>query len=497
MIDLIKVRLYQFVVSCYKTKILEIYTVLWLAYIGVTLWSIVNIIFNGSRATKMISWSLSVIILPFLGPLLYYLFGINRRKFKLFKLKQTEKRKLYSETYKELKGGEQSVHEFEDYKHAKLASLIRKNSYFAPYEGNEITLLNSGEEAFGAIFNAIKEAKEFIHLQYYILEDGMLLDTFFELFQEKVKEGVEIRMLYDSLGSNSMRGKMVKRFKKIGVKAYSTMPIRFGNLLFTLNYRNHRKIIIIDGKIGFTGGFNVSDKYMKPISDLGIWQDLHLKLQGPVVNSLQRVFVKDYHFAGKEELLLQDKYFPKIAPSGDTIAQIISSGPDSKYPAIMQQYLAMINIAKKSICIANPYFIPGEPVLEAIRIAALSGIKVTLLTPKISDSLLAQYSMFSTFESLLEVGVNIYLRPDFSHSKVIVIDGEIVSVGSGNFDYRSFEHNFETNAILYDAEKASEIEELFLGHCNDKIKLDLESFKNRSPLSKFLEGLAKFFSPLL
>ena len=472
-------------------------TIFWLAYLSVTLWSIVNIIFNGSRATKMISWSFSVIILPFIGPLLYYLFGINRRKFKLFKLKQTEKRRLYSETYKELKGGEQSVHRFNDYKEDKLASLIRKNSYFAPYEGNDITLLNSGEEAFGAIFKAIEEAKEFIHLQYYILEEGMLLDKFYELFQKKVKEGVEIRMLYDSLGSNSMRGKVVKRFKDIGVKAFPTMPIRFGNLLFTLNYRNHRKIIIVDGKIGFTGGFNVSDKYMKPISDLGTWQDLHLRIQGPLVNSLQRIFVKDYHFAGKEELLLQDKYFPKIAPSGETVAQIISSGPDSKYPAIMQQYLAMINIATKSICIANPYFIPGEPVLEAIRIAALSGVNVTLLTPKKSDSLLAQYSMFSTFDSLLEVGANIYLRPDFSHSKVIVIDSEIASVGSGNFDYRSFEHNFETNAILYDEDKAKQIEELFLRHCTDDVKLELEAFRKRSPFSKFLEGLAKFFSPLL
>ncbi|WP_282178705.1 cardiolipin synthase [Maribacter stanieri] len=472
-------------------------TILWLAYIAVTLWSIVNIIFNGSKATKMISWSLSVIIFPFLGPLLYYLFGINRRKFKLFKLKQTEKRRLYSETYKELEGGEQSVHHFDDYKREKLASLIRKNSYFAPYEGNDIKLLNSGEEAFGAIFKAIEEAKEFIHLQYYILEDGMLLDRFYELFKKKVKEGVEIRMLYDSFGSNSMRGKRVKRFKDIGVKAFSTMPIRFGNLLFTLNYRNHRKILIIDGKIGFTGGFNVSDKYMKPVSELGIWQDLHLRIQGPAVNSLQRVFVKDYHFAGKEELLLQDKYFPKVEPTGKTVTQIISSGPDSRYPAIMQQYLAMINIAESSICIANPYFIPGEPVLEAIRIAALSGVKVTLLTPKISDSLLAQYSMFSTFEALLEVGANIYLRPDFSHSKVIIIDGEIVSVGSGNFDYRSFEHNFETNAIVYDDEKASEIEKLFTNHCTEDVKVDLEEFKNRSPFSKFLEGLAKFFSPLL
>ena len=472
-------------------------TFFWLAYLTVTLWSIVNIIFNGSQATKMISWSLTVIILPFLGPLLYFLFGINRRKFKLFKLKQTEKRRLYSETYKELKGGEQSVHDFEDYKHDKLASLIRKNSYFAPYEGNKITLLNDGEEAFNAIFKAIDEAKDFVHLQYYILEEGKLLDRFYELFKEKVKQGVEIRLLYDSLGSNSLRGKVVKRFKKIGVKAYASMPIRFGNLLFTLNYRNHRKIVIIDGKIGFTGGFNVTDKYIEPISELGVWQDLHVKLEGPVVNSLQRVFVKDYHFAGEEELLLQEKYFPKIEPVGNTIAQVISSGPDSRYPAIMQQYLAMINIARKSICIANPYFIPGAPVLEALRIAALSGVTVTLLTPRELDSYLAKYSMFSTFENLLQVGAHIYLRPDFSHSKVIIIDGEIASVGSGNFDYRSFEHNFETNAILYDNVIAKEIEGLFNGHCKEENKLELEEFKKRSPFTKFLEGLAKFFSPLL
>ncbi|MDC6389042.1 cardiolipin synthase [Maribacter sp. PR1] len=472
-------------------------TILWIAYLTVTLWSIVNIIFYGKRSTKMISWSLAIIILPFLGPILYYLFGINRRKFKLFRLKQTEKRKLYSETYKELKGGEKSVHEFEDYKHNKIATLIRENSYFAPYENNKIELLNDGEEAFGAIFDAIEKAEKFIHLQYYILEKGDLLDRFYELFEKKIKEGVEIRMLYDALGSHSIRGKVVKRFKELGVHVFSSMPIEFGNLLFTLNYRNHRKIVVIDGKVGFTGGFNVSDKYIKSISELGLWQDLHVKLQGPVVNSLQRVFIKDYHFSSDEDLLLEDKYFPKIDAFGDSIAQVVSSGPDSKYPAIMQQYLAMISAAKKSICIANPYFIPGLPVLEALQIAALSGIEVNLLTPKNSDSLLAKYSMFSGFEGLLNVGANIYLRPDFSHSKVIVIDGEIASVGSGNFDYRSFEHNFETNVLIYDKEIAKKVEELFFGHCNNNIQLELVAFKKRSIFFKFMEGLAKFFSPLL
>ena len=472
-------------------------SVFWIAYAVVTLWSIINIIFYGSRATKMISWSLTVIIMPFLGPILYYLFGINRRKFKLFKLKQDEKRKLYSETYKELKGGEQSVHEFTDYKHNKIASLIRSNSYFAPYEGNKITLLNDGDEAFNSIFKAIEAAQKFIHLQYFILEQGDLLDRLYELFAKKIKEGVEIRMLYDSLGSHALGGKVVKRFKKIGVQAYPSLPIRFGNLLFTLNYRNHRKIMVIDGNVGFTGGFNVSDKYIKPISDLGLWQDMHLKIEGPAVNSLQRIFVKDYHFASNEDLLLQDRYFPKVNAVGTSIAQVVSSGPDSKYPAIMQQYLTMINTAEKSICIANPYFIPGQPVLEALRIAALSGIEVNLLTPKKSDSLLAKYSMFSSFESLLNVGANIYLRPDFSHSKVIVIDGEIASVGSGNFDYRSFEHNFETNMLIYDQQIVQTIDELFRDHCKKNVRLELAKFKNRSIFIKFMEGLAKFFSPLL
>jgi len=275
------------------------------------------------------------------------------------------------------------------------------------------------------------------------------------------------------------------------------MPFKFGNLLFTLNYRNHRKIVVVDGKIGFTGGFNVSDKYIKSVSELGLWQDLHLRLEGPIVNSLQRVFVKDFHFASDKELLLQDTYFPKIAANGNSTAHVISSGPDSKYPAIMQQYLAMINVAKDCICIANPYFIPGAPVLEALRIAALSGIEVNLLIPKKSDSLIAKYSMFSSFEPLLEAGVKIYLRPDFSHSKVIIVDGDFASVGSGNFDYRSFEHNFETNILLYDATIVEDINQLFRSHCNKDIRLELVAYKNRPIIDKFMEGLSKFFSPLL
>ncbi len=472
-------------------------TLLLICYFAITGWALASIIFHGSRPTKSISWVLAVLALPFAGPLLYYLFGVNRRKFKLFKLKQTQKRKLYDRRSQEFYNREEFLEEFDSKQSKKLSKLIYKNSFMSAYSGNQIEVLSEGRRTFDSIFKAIDSAEKFIHLQYYIIEKGELVDELYELLKKKINEGVEVRMIYDSFGSSQFRGKVIKRFKNIGVKAHSIMPLRFGNLLFTLNYRNHRKIVIVDGHTGFTGGVNFSDKYIKNTDDLGIWNDFHLKIQGPVVNSLHRIFIKDYHFSGEENLLLQKKYLPDIASHGDDIVQIVASGPDSQHPAVMQQYLAMIHSAEHSIYIENPYFIPGIAILEALKIAAMSGVNVSLLVPKKSDSILARLSMFSQFEQLLAVGVAIYLRPNFSHAKVIVIDDHIASVGSGNFDYRSFEHNFEANALLYDQKLAKEIVTQFKEHCVDKVRLDYETFKNRGRLQKFLEGLARFFSPLL
>ncbi|QCX01959.1 cardiolipin synthase [Aggregatimonas sangjinii] len=469
-------------------------TALLILYIIITLWAIASIVFHGSRPTKSISWVLTAIVFPFAGPLLYYLFGVNRRKFKIFRLKHSERRKLFDIPEEE----QESLRNFDLRKKAKLARLVKNNSLMSAYEGNKITLLNDGEKTFQSIFEAIKKAENYIHMQYYIIEKGELTDTFYTLFKQKTEEGVQVRLIYDSLGSSGLRGKTIKRFRDIGVDTHSILPLRFGNTLYRLNYRNHRKILIIDGHTGFTGGVNVSDKYIRPISNLGIWKDFHVKLEGPVVNSLHRIFLQDYHTSSeKKDLLDTSKYLTKIPTKGEMTAQIVSSGPDSKQPAIMQQYIAMINLAENRICIANPYFIPGLPVLEALKIAALSGVEVSLLVPKKSDSLMAKYSMASCFRELLAVGVKIYTRHDFSHSKVIVIDQEIASVGSGNFDYRSFEHNFETNALLYDTELATKITEEFDAHCTDDICLDYETFKKRPVWIKFLEGLAKFFSPLL
>ncbi|MDN3667418.1 cardiolipin synthase [Algibacter miyuki] len=461
-----------------------------------SLWAIYNVIMYGSRPTKSLSWLFTIIVFPFAGALLYYLFGINRRKFKFFRLKKSEIKDLYN-LDNEDKLHEELECDFSSTQSKKLSKLIFNGTNLYASEGNKVAVLNNGEETFNAIFKAISEAEKFIHVQYYLFGKGELQDKFYELFKRKEKEGVEIRMIYDSFGSSSFSGRLKKRFREIGVKAYPMMPIRFGNLLFTLNYRNHRKIIIVDGKVGFIGGTNVSDNYIKPISDLGVWKDLHLQLEGPAVNSLQRIFVKDYHFASKKELLLDAKYLPAQKVQGTSPVQIVTSGPDSNQPVIMQQYIAMINLAETSIFIANPYLIPGRAVLQALIIAAQSGIEVNLLVPKEGDSTLVTYSMFSNFEEFLSVGINIFLRDCFSHSKVIIIDGKIASVGSGNFDYRSFEHNFESNAVIYDKKITAEILEEFKLECADATKLSYETFKNRPKSQKFLEGLVKFFSPLL
>ncbi|SEL95629.1 cardiolipin synthase [Aquimarina amphilecti] len=466
-------------------------------YCILTALSIVHIILYGSRPTKSLSWLLVVLIFPILGILLYVIFGINRRRFKFFKLKQTIRRRLYDENFKEHLVKKQQI-DFNDESRIKLSKLMRNSSNFSTLPGNEVRVLQNGKETFDTIFKELEKAEKFIHLQYYIFEEGELVNRLYKLVKNKLNNNVEVRILYDAIGSYSLRKKIIKKFKDIGAKVYPIMPLNYGSFLFTLNYRNHRKIIIIDGKIGFTGGVNISDKYIKPNSELGIWDDTHLYLNGPAVDHLHRVFIKDYYFASNQELLLTDKYLPEIKNQGNVAVQIIAGGPDSDHPSIMQQYITMINLAKKYIYISNPYFIPNSAMLEALRIAALSGVSIKLLVPKKSDSWLAKYSMLSFFEELLFLGIEVYQQNnDFLHSKVIIMDGDIASVGSGNFDHRSFEHNFETNALIYDRKISQNICDDFISDCNKSILLNFEDYKRRSLKRKLSEGIARFFSPLL
>ncbi|APG66372.1 cardiolipin synthase [Tenacibaculum todarodis] len=459
-------------------------------------WAFYNILYFGVKPSKSLSWVFICFFFPFIGVFIFLLFGINRRKIRFFELKEIKKRKNYIKNSFNNKENKNS-YELKSVKAQKISNLIYNNTGIHLNNNNKVQILKNGKKTFEALFKAIKNAKEFIHLQYYIIEEGEILSELIELIKQKRKEKVEVRILYDAIGSYQLNNKIKKEFEKIGVEIHPEMPLKYGNFIFTLNYRNHRKISIIDNKIGFTGGVNITDKYIKDNNSLGIWQDAHIKIEGDAVTSLHKSFLKDFFYATEIDLSKEAKYIKKYTTKSNTKVHIVSSGPDYEQAVVMQQYLSFINLAEKSICVMNPYFIPSFSILEALKIAALSGIKVTLVLPKKSDSKVATYSMYSYFEILLKAGVEIYLRDDFSHGKVIFIDDEITSIGSTNFDCRSFEHNYELNAIIFDIELTSEIRDEFNTRKEKANKINLKDFLKRSNKQKTLERLCRFLSPLL
>jgi cardiolipin synthase len=459
-------------------------------------WAFYNILYFGVKPSKSLSWILITFIFPFFGVGAFILFGINRRKIKFFELKETKKRRQYIESSFQ-DDTDSNIDVLDNIKQKKIAKLIHSNNNISVEVNNNIVVLKNGKETFDAIYKALEEAESFIHLQYYIIENGEILSNIIEILERKRKEGVEVRILYDTIGTYHLKKKTKKKLKEMGVELYPETPFKFGTFIFSLNFRNHRKIAIIDNKIGFTGGVNISDEYITEDVGLGIWQDTHLQIEGCAVNSIHKSFLKDYYYATEQDLTKDEKYTKVCKNEGDTKIQIVSGGPDYEQSVVMQQYLSFINLAEKSICVLNPYFIPTFAILEAFKIAALSGVNVSLLLPKKSDSKVATYGMYSYFESLLKAGVNIYLRDDFSHSKVIFIDDEIASVGSTNFDCRSFEHNYELNAILYDKKGTSEIRKEFDERTESAHKLEYKEFRKRSTKQKTLERLSRFFSPLL
>lgn len=482
-----------------------LFTILVIVYLALTIGVVINLLLSGARPTKTLAWLLVVFIIPVVGIILYLIFGVNRRKYKFYKIKEAEKVKSYLSRvdgfYEEHLKSQALLPEERDI-YRKLPKLISSNSRFLPYPGNKAKLLRNGPATFEAIFAALEKAKKFIHVQYYIFEEGELTKRMMEIFKKKAQEDVEIRLLYDGIGSQALSNKFIDELKSMGCDHSCFLPIANLRPTSTLNYRNHRKILIVDGEIGFIGGVNVTDKYIRSdAGPLGIWHDMHMQLEGPIVNSLQAVFVTDWNFAAEKENnrdLLKTEYFPQTGKKGDSVAQIVASGPDSDFSAVRQEYFSIINQADKYVYITNSYVIPGEAVLTALQTAALSGVDVRLIIPETSDNVIVKWGVRSYFEEFLRAGVRIYLyKGNFIHSKTIVADDEVASVGTANFDLRSFEQNFEVNALVYDQAIAKELKGYFMEDIKNCDELDLETFCERPVKDRIREGLAKIFSPML
>ncbi|WP_318312808.1 cardiolipin synthase [Flagellimonas crocea] len=459
-------------------------------YILIALVMVVSLLLNGVRPSKTLAWLLAIFTIPVAGVLLYILFGRNRRKSKMFSLKNQ---------FGPIKTNESSKCDLDisDNKR-KIAALITKTSKCPVTCHNDLELLQDGKNTFESIFQALEEAEEHIHLQYYIFEDGLLADKLLEVFERKIANNVTIRLLYDGIGSYSLSRKYLKKLKAIGVETAQFLPFKFGRFLTALNYRNHRKIIIIDNKIGFTGGINISDKYLKGDPTLGKWHDTHLKIEGEAVDFLNKIFVTDWFLASEKKVDISNFRIHRTTQQGKSL-QIVPSGPDDDFDVMEQAYFSMINSAEKYLYTVNPYIIPNHAILQALMTAALSGVDVRILMSTTTDIKLVDWCVRAYFESYLKAGIKIYLYADgFLHSKVMVSDDEIASVGTANLDNRSLQQNYEAQVFVYDAHLCQRLKSEFLKDCEKSIVLaDYHKYKERAWIKKLIEGFAKLLSPLL
>lgn len=447
--------------------------------------------------SKTLAWLLILIFLPLVGFLLYLVFGRHPRKQRITRKKKALNHNLYPLDCSLYQSSLPDNSEAQE--KSRLIELIYNNADFPPTTDNEIRVLTDGQEIFPAFIEAMEKAQKHIHLETYILRDDDIGKTIANLLCTKAEEGVEVRLIYDGLGSRHLSKEYLAKLRTAGVEIAVFFPVKLPFLHRKINFRNHRKILIVDGITGFVGGANIGDEYLGKNPTIGYWRDTQVRFQGSAVHFLQRIFLQDWHFiTGKYLGNDSTDLFPQTKTNGDHIVQITASGPDSQWEAIMQVYYYTMATAEKSVYITSPYFIPNESILTALKTAALSGVDVKLILPAKPDHKLVFWAAMSYLEELLESGVEIYFyHKGFIHSKVLTVDGIVASIGSANMDQRSFSLNFEVNAFIYDRETALRLEQDFQEDLRHAKKLSLEEFRNRSFGNHLIESIARLFSPLL
>lgn len=451
-----------------------------------------------------LAWVLVLLVLPGVGFALYLILSQNFSRKKLFTMK-INARKTFGNYLKmqqdKFISGEMVFKDKNNEIHRDMIkmNLFRNQSFFT--QNNDIKVITDGEEKFKELFKCIEEAKESVHVLYYIIKNDDLGKRFIKLLEKKASEGVEVRLLYDSVGGRQLNKKSLECLIASGGKVGKFFSSLFPLLNFKINYRNHRKIVVIDGRVGFIGGFNIGDEYLGLKEKFGYWRDTHIKIVGSAVTDLQRRFLLDWGNATREDLSYQPKYFPYMIEDeslGSAGVQIVSSGPDQRDETIKQNYVKLITSAKKSILIQTPYFTPDASVMEAIKIAALSGIDVKIMIPNKPDHLFVYWATYYNVGELLDYGVKVYTYENgFMHAKTVVIDGTVASVGTANFDVRSFKLNFEVIALIFDSNISKQLEDIFYNDMENSLELTKDVYLQRGICIKFKESISRLLSPLL
>lgn len=477
-------------------------THIWQILIGLNyvlaLAAVATILFKKINPTKTLSYIMVLLVFPFVGLLVYYLFGQEYRKTKIFSRKNVLNQSVVKQIQEELELDTKTIDEVDQLldEKSKLIPLLYNSEKSKLTVKNEIELIKDGDYKFELLVKDLKKATHHIHLEYFIIKDDIVGTKVLDMLCDKAMAGVQVRIVIDDVGS-SISSKMKRKLKDSGVKMFSFMPVLFSRFTGQMNYRDHRKIIVIDGHIGYIGGINISDNYVNENNDR-YWRDTHIRIVGEALRQLQILFFTTWDFVSDGDLKISEDYFPQHSIKKEVPLQIAASGPDTDWSNIMESIFAAITNAEEYIYITTPYFIPNDEIVTALQVAARSDIEVKLIVPKVSDSWIAQYATNSYLERLLEAGVQVYhYTKGFVHAKTMVVDGVFSTVGTANMDYRSFNINFEVNALIYNQDFSTKLVHLFKQDIKDSKPIDITSWQKRSNTTKFIEAIARLAAPLL
>ena len=476
-----------------------------IAYTLLVFLVILKVLYDTRSSTKALAYILFIIFVPVAGILFYFSFGNNYRKRKLYSKKIGVDEPLRQQIRKKMTTYSEAIRDsgLIAEKHKTLTEFIRRSGSSPLTANNEVKLLINGEEKFPELIAALENAKSHIHLEYYIYENDFTGNEIANLLIKKAKEGLEVRFMYDDFGSHGLGQAFIQKLNDAGVQTAPFYKIKWYAFANRINYRNHRKIIIIDGTTSFVGGINMSDKYRNDLETKNtlFWRDTHLMIKGQATSYLQYLFLCDWNFCCAKKLTYNETYFPTIDQNEkieNDVVQIAASGPDSSQPVIFYSLLEAISCAKKSIYITSPYFIPGESLMDALIIAIQSGLDIKLLIPGISDSKMVNTAASAYYTELLQYGAKIYkYNKGFVHAKTMVIDADLAIIGSANMDYRSFDLNFEVNALVYSEKTAKELTIAFENDLKDSAQIDAKVWLNRPKYIHVWEKIVRLISPFL
>ncbi len=459
---------------------------------ALTILGIIAVVVSENRnPVKSLAWVTVLLVVPVVGLVLYIVFGRNIQNKRIISRRNRRKlRRLGA-------GGGTDPSKIEDagavMPQINLAYALCGSHY---YEGNDVGIFDNGQEKFDALLADIAAARSYINMQYYIIVNDNIGIRVMEALMERARAGVKVRLIYDHVGSFKLSNRYLRRLKEAGVEAYPFFKVVFPPFGTRINWRNHRKIVVIDGKVGYIGGMNVADRYVDGGKLFDVWRDLHLRVEGPAVFALQQSFAVDWNFMGQP--LLEEGPLATAVKGHSVGMQLVTGGPTTQWLNMTLVFQQAIARARKCIYIQTPYFIPSEGLVHALQVAALSKVDVRLMIPRRSDSDMLRWASFCYVQECLRAGIKVYLyEKGMLHSKAIIIDDDFCTVGSTNFDFRSFEHNFEANMLIYSTDFNARMKALFVRDMRDSRRVTSSAWRHRPWREKALESVMRLFSPIL